>query len=286
MAASANVHQIPDLSEITGQTELLGTWNLGFFSRPYKSLKGPYKGQIIKIYKKQNLETCRSFIILHQDYVSTLRSIGIKIPETNIQICSDGKSFRLVIIQEPFSESELVRGIIQNGDLEQIRISLEGILKDSILFLEHIKTKSLVNLGFHPTLRNYAIRENQFYYFDTFPPMNLPEKKLRKFILSFAPYYVPAYFYPLLIPLMHRVTGEYYDPVKMLRGPIGSTCRLRPEYTEEILEFARSYFRANLGDPEQMVQLTNELARPPRLSKIWLTLRRLLGKEGQPNVGS
>jgi len=160
----------------------------------------------------------------------------------------------------------------------------EGVIREAITFSNYMQTYQ-GNLGFHPTLRNYAFRLGKFYYFDTFPPMSgITERELQELIVDFAPYKFPNFIRQLSLPYMNRVTNEYYQYDLMIAGIIGSSCRLRPEFADRVLVRARSILE-NTEIQENVKNGVLEIIRkPPKLSPLWTSLRKLLGKEGNPNI--
>ena len=58
-------------------------------------------------------------------------------------------------------------------------------LDGAITELNYLHKNPNVQMGFHPTLRNYAIQDGEFWYFDTFPPMaHLSQDELEWYILQ------------------------------------------------------------------------------------------------------
>lgn len=255
---------------------------LGFFSKPIE-VHHQGKNYILKVYKPQkNKDFIQWLINEHDKYVVELTQCGITIPETTIQSIQIHRHFHLSIVQNAFHKNELIRTIFENESIAEICNLLAKILDESILFWE--KKSQLKVIGFHPTLRNYAYQNNQLYYFDTFPPMSMSQKEINSLILKMTPLKINISF---LIPnsWINRVSNEYYQKDKMLIGLIGSTCRLRPELKNEVLSFAKNYF---LNHPdltsEEKGNIISLLEAPPKLSFLWTSIRKLLGKTGKPNV--
>ena len=55
------------------------------------------------------------------------------------------------------------------------------VLGDALKVIEHNRSKG-GNVGFHPTLRNYFIRNGKAVYVDTFPPMVGGKKTVARII--------------------------------------------------------------------------------------------------------
>src|SRR5687767_398677 len=81
---------------------------LGFFSKPIRMMDSNGNGYVVKFYRPlASKKRCEEMIANHEQYIVALREIGIKIPETNIQIIEHKKRFQLIISQHAFRESEL-----------------------------------------------------------------------------------------------------------------------------------------------------------------------------------
>ena len=234
-------------------------FNVGFFSRPFLIDQGILRGKVIKTYRPVNdYEYCKRVQELHDIYVIDLREAGILVPETILEIVEIESRYHLAIIQEAFTTQELVRDVMKVCDVETYLDLAEGVLREAISFSNYMMDNS-IQLGFHPTLRNYAFRMGKYYYFDTFPPMsNLSERELQRLIVDFAPYNFPEF--------------------------VKKACRLRPEFADRVLIRSKSVLE-NVEIDETIKAETLEIIKnPPKLSPLWTSLRRLLGKEGNPNV--
>jgi len=255
---------------------------LGFFSCPTKITLSNGKDVIVKVYKPiRNKTYAKKILDNHNSYVKEMIAAGIKIPKTEIFTKEyKSKSF-LIITQNAFEKSELVRPIMIDAEIDTFLDILNLILTDAVTFWSG---KTHPDLGFHPTLRNYAIRENSLRYFDTFPPMLMSQKELNRVILYMAPI---SLFVSKMCPsvLINRISNEYYNIDKMIVGIVGSCCRLRPEFANQILSFAKDYFAScdKITDNEREM-IISQIKTPPRLPGIWLLGRRILGKEGKPNI--
>ena len=257
---------------------------LGFFSEPFRI---NYNGNdlIVKTYLPiRNNSLVSSIMENHNNYIAKLNSIGIKIPETIITTKQIKNKRQLIIIQEPFNENELIRDLIKKASIAEL-LNLCNLLFNDILKFWNGKRNS-TDIGFHPTLRNYALHKSELYYFDTFPPMLMDQKKLNHIILAMAPYDT---LIKKIIPsqLINRVSDEYYHLDKMFIGIAGSCCRLRPDDSEQILAFSIKYVDTCLSISEDEKESIKKLLQtPPNLSKLWILIRKLTGNMGEPNIKS
>lgn len=255
---------------------------LGFFSKPVKvvAIEGEF---VIKLYQPvKNKKIWELIINNHDVYVDAMRGTGIHIPATRLLQRKNQDKNWLIIVQEALPEESMVRSQLEKATLPEIKNMLGLLLDDTLLFWKN-KPKQ-IHIGFHPTLRNYAWLNQSLIYFDTFPPMLMPQPELNKVILAMTPAKINIKW---MIPLgwINRVSDEYYFIDKMVTGIIGSTCRLRPEFYPEILEFSRQYITSSTQLTAHEKQAIHTLLKkPPRLSGLWTGMRKLFGKTGKPNV--
>ena len=90
-------------------------------------------------------------------------------------------------------------------------------------------------------------------------------------------------FIPLF--LINKVSDEYYHLNRMFTGVVGSYCRLRPADAPYILSFSREYVTTadSLSESEKK-NILKLLMNPPKLSAIWILIRKLSGNTGNPNI--
>lgn len=258
--------------------------DLGYFSKPFRIVHNG-RPLFIKLYFPVRNNDYNTLIIKnHDDYIRELTFAGIKIPETRILSRSTAKGYQLVIIQDAFREEELLRNCIINADIDGVKTYCYMVFDEMLLFRE--KKKKDIDIGFHPTLRNYCVHEGNLWFFDTFPPMLMDQKKLNRLILKMSPY---GGFLKKVMPLklINKVTNEYYQIDRMFTGVVGSCCRLRPDDAGSILAFSREYItRSTALTDEEKGRIMLLLERPPQLSKIWILIRKLSGNTGRPNINT
>jgi len=255
---------------------------LGFFSKPFR-IRYQEDPFIIKAYlPKRNMELLRQIAAHHERYVLRMRELEINIPETRIVMRPIGSSTQLLMVQEAFEPEELIRNQMETAEAERYLTLIRLLLDDTLRFWKNKKGDAKV--GFHPTSRNYALRQGELYYFDTFPPMRTDQRSLNKLIVQMAPNF--PWLKPFIpLQLINMVSDEYYRLDKMLIGIVGSACRLRPELKESVMRFATDYLHGSEQISSQERQFVLEqLAAPPKLPGIWVMVRKMTGNVGKPNV--
>lgn len=256
--------------------------DLGFFSKPFRI---SYSGEelVVKLYHPvRDLSLVSSIIENHDLYMAALTATGIKIPQTAITCRQLKGKQQLIIIQEAFHEKELMRKLVKEASVDRLE-TLCRLIFDDILKFWTGKSPSL-KMGFHPTLRNYAVRNSELYYFDTFPPMLMEQRELNRIMVTMAPFRT-LIKYILPSRAINIVSDEYYAPDRMFTGVVGSCCRLRPEAAHQILSFSIRYLENSLlFSGKEKGRLTRLLQKPPDLSKLWLSVRKLTGNIGEPNI--
>jgi len=256
--------------------------DFGFFSQPYRL---EYEGRefIVKQYLPvKDTATVSGIIENHNEYVSVLKSLGINIPDTRIISRKIRNREQLVIIQEPFKDQCLLRNIILSASIEEIHEICILLFNDILSFWK--RKESMVDIGFHPTIRNYALYNSQLYFFDTFPPMLKKQKEVNRLIITMSPF---GKWIKKILPakMMNIVSDEFYQLDRMFTGIIGSCCRLRPSYASRILDLSKEYIMncAHLT-PTEKEDITRKLKTPPHLPWIWIMVRKLSKNTGAPNI--
>lgn len=257
---------------------------LGFFSKPILLTSGLHKGKIAKVYKGLKSRKLTDIMIKHHlIYVDKLKQLGVILPETNMYNVEYKNRYVLLILQEAYQKEELIRDKMKSSNLEDYILLTNKILEAAIEFIEAKERLQEPVIGFHPTTRNYAVKNNELHYFDTFPPMYMSQYQLNGFILRFAPFDVPI-FRRLLQKRINMVSDEYYQDDKMITGIVGSACRLKPNDANKILDASKKFLEERIKDSTLKKHVLDILEIPPKLNKTWVTVRNLLGKEGQPNI--
>jgi len=258
--------------------------DLGYFSKPFRVYHGD-RALFIKLYFPVSNQDYVSYIIdIHNKYVRELKHAGLRIPETIILSRKAEKKHQLVIIQDAFRDEELLRNQIIRGNIEEVKDLCTMVFDEMLQFRE--KRNKDIDIGFHPTLRNYCVHDKRLWFFDTFPPMLMDQRNLNRLILRMSPY---GGFLKKIMPLkfINKVTDEYYHLDTMFTGVVGSCCRLRPDDSVSILGFSRDYVNSSASlkadEKESILRLLN---KPPQLSKIWILIRKLSGNKGRPNIST
>ncbi len=280
---------ILDVLEQEKSQKKFASFDLGFFSKPVLITEGEWKGKIVKSYPAQeNKDLCDQIFENHTKYIEELSATGIKLPLTEMKLLQDKNDhYKIVIVQNAFDQNDLVRNqMVKAPDVDSYLKIIQKILDDTMVYIRHFgEPMKVKHIGFHPTLRNYAIKDGVPYYFDTFPPMSMTQEELEGIIPEFTPYPLPKFIKKIAIKKwLKQVTNEYYQLDKMIIGIFGSACRLRPEFAEKVLIFMKSFAETELTNPELKEKVLYHAENPPQLSSSWVFFRKVFGKKGKPNV--
>lgn len=250
--------------------DLVHKAELGFFAQPVNY----ENGRVIKNYRGDlSSRDASKTVSQHEEYIDNLRRIGVRVPPTEMRaMLNDRGSFNLKIIQEKFNPSELAGEICINGKPREAVSVARGISREAIKFLE---SDMFGKWGFHPTLRNYAFRNGDFYLFDTFPPYS-SESETRRMMLRHAPNVPAKIMMGLIYPFLGAYTSEYYQPALMIGGIVGTATRLRPELEDEIREkILEDVYQSNIPDKEETI---SRLRKPINQGMKWKLAHRLYNK--------
>ncbi|MDO8647731.1 MAG: DUF6206 family protein [Candidatus Diapherotrites archaeon] len=170
----------------------------------------------------------------HRQYLKELENAGITTAQTQMHFERTPKGCKIRIIQEAFDEKELVKQIIASSGREQALKTVGIVLQAAEKAIVYSTTKNS-NFGFHPSLRNFALKKGILYYIDTFPPL-VSRKQVARTIRMHSPWPKSKIARIALSPIARIAASEYYNPERMINGILASASRLRPELKKEFLE--------------------------------------------------
>lgn len=256
---------------------------LGYFCAPFRPAKGPFHDRVIKVYRgltdhavAERLRDC------HEDYVAALLAGGVPMPETDFHLLEMEGALVPVIVQKALPAESLMRPLMQARPLSETLDMMESAGQVIARFW-HWAEGQETRIGFHPSIRNFAIRDGEAVFFDTFPPLiHYSRDEMGQMLLTFSEKRLMRVIGPLM---QRRVTGiqdEWYSPPETLVGLVGSACRLRPKDADAYLDWGRG-FAARAMAPWAEEALAG-MQDTPRLPGYWTGFRKLLGLQGEPNV--
>jgi hypothetical protein len=255
--------------------------DLGYFSKPFRISFRNNVLMLKKYFPVRDPDIVSSILQNHDRYISALIKIGIHVPDTIIRSVKAKGKYQIIILQEAFGKEELLRTRFETSPERELLYLCKLIYDDVLKFL--IYPKGSMDIGFHPTLRNYAVHNGTLFFFDTFPPMLMNQRELNRIIIRMSPF---GSYFKIFIPatLINLVTDEYYNFEKMFTGITGSCCRLRPEHANAILKFSTDYINNSSCPTIVKQKITSLLKTPPELPGLWTFFRKLSGNVGKPNI--
>jgi len=257
---------------------------LGYFCAPFRPPSGPLADKVIKTYRGgRDPEVLEQLHRRHDSYVECLTRAGVRLPETRFLILNEAGYMQPVIVQDALDEALLLRPQVERGELPQVLQALEQAALSIDAFWRNVAQRP-ERIGYHPSIRNFAMDEDGPIFFDTFPPLiGYSREEMGVLLLRFSESGMIRNIGSLLPERIRAIQDEWYSPSGTIVGLIGSAIRLRPADREEILDWARGFASAKLQG-EMRAEVLAELAHPPRLPAIWTGMRKMLGLEGKPNV--
>lgn len=255
--------------------------DLGYFSKPFRINFRGNELILKKYFPIRNYDIVEAILQNHDKYESALKKIGIRLPDTIIRAVRIKSGYQIIILQEAFKRDDLVRTRFETAPEQELLKICKLLYDDVMRFISC--PKGTADIGFHPTLRNYAIQNGTLFFFDTFPPMLMSQKELNRIIIRMSPHgsYFKNFIHPSWINI---VTNEYYNSEKMFTGITGSCCRLRPEHADTILRFSTDYINGSDCADATKQKIIRTLTTPPELPWLWTFFRRLTGNVGKPNI--
>ncbi|QFS81445.1 hypothetical protein FIU97_01180 [Roseivivax sp. THAF40] len=258
---------------------------LGYFCAPFQPPSGPFSDKVIKVYRGSADDAALERMArAHDDYVRVLTECGVTLPETAFHLVDlDGTGSRTpVIVQEALPLDSLMRPRMRDGSREETIAMMQAageVIARFWIAAEHVEER----VGFHPSIRNFAIRDGKAIFFDTFPPLiHYNRDDMGKLLLQFSEKRLMRLIGPLMQARVTGIQDEWYSPPETLVGLVGSACRLRPEYADDYLDWGRSFAKSHMA--QWADEALHGLDGPPQLPGYWTGFRKLLGLQGEPNV--
>lgn len=256
---------------------------LGYFCAPFRPASGPMADKVIKVYRSPGSDAALDRLVkCHDDYAAALIKAGVSLPATEMHIVTLGGAHIPVIVQHALPSDSMMRPLMQSASLEDSLAMMEAAGQVIARFwnaADQFETR----IGFHPSIRNFAIVDDEAVFFDTFPPLihytraemgqmllTYSESGLMRFVGRFAPARIAG------------IQDEWYSAPETLIGLVGSACRLRPEHLNAYLEWGRDFTQREM--PRWQNEALAGLNTPPKLPKAWTHMRTLLGLKGEPNL--
>jgi hypothetical protein len=256
---------------------------LGYFCAPFRPAEGPFSDRVVKVYRgltdramAERLQRC------HDDYVQALLAAGVPMPATAFHLLAMEGAHVPVILQEALPVESLMRPLMQARPLPETLEMMEAAGQVIARFWHWAETQE-ARIGFHPSIRNFAIRDGEAVFFDTFPPLiHYSRAEMGRMLLTFSEKRLMRLVGPLMQARVTGIQDEWYSPAETLVGLVGSACRLRPEDAPAYLDWGRDF--ADRAMAPWAEEARAGMVAAPKLPGYWTGFRKILGLQGEPNV--
>ncbi|MBR9894087.1 hypothetical protein GYB14_20500 [bacterium] len=256
---------------------------LGYFCAPFRPAEGPFSEHVIKVYRGlPDAGALDRLAAAHDDYVAALRETGVPLPETTFLLLESEGARVPVIVQEALPEASLMRPRMQAEGLEATLEMMEAAGQVIARFW-NAADRFDTRIGFHPSIRNFAVVDGTAVFYDTFPPLiHYSRDEMGRMLLLFSEKRLMRLVGPLMRKRVTGIQDEWYSAPETLVGLVGSACRLRPEHGEHYLAWGRAFAAREM--PRWQDEAIAEMQEMPRLPGYWTGFRKLLGLQGAPNA--
>ena len=256
---------------------------LGYFCAPFRPAEGPFSDHVIKVYRGlPDAGALDRLAAAHDDYVAALRETGVPLPDTTFLLLQSDGTRVPVIVQEALPEASLMRPRMQAEGLEATLEMMEAAGQVIARFW-NAADRFDTRIGFHPSIRNFAVVDGTAVFYDTFPPLiHYSREEMGRMLLLFSEKRLMRLVGPLMRKRVTGIQDEWYSAPETLVGLVGSACRLRPEHGEHYLAWGRAFAAREM--PRWQDEAVAEMQEMPRLPGYWTGFRKLLGLQGEPNV--
>ena len=165
----------------------------------------------------------------------------MRLPETRFLLLNEAGYIQPVIVQEALDERLLMRPRIEAADLPEALSILEAAASSIADFWGRVAQRP-ERIGYHPSIRNFAIDEDGPIFFDTFPPLiGYSREEMGRLLLRFSESGLVRGMGRVMPERIRGIQDEWYSPAGTIVGLVGSAVRLRPEHGPAILDWARDF---------------------------------------------
>ena len=256
---------------------------LGYFCAPFRPAEGPFADRVIKVYRgMDDAAMLERLAAAHDDYVAALLETGVPMPETAFHLLEMEGARVPVIVQEALPEASLMRPLMQVAPRDETLAMMEAAGQVIARFW-NAADRFDTRIGFHPSIRSFAIVDGVAMFYDTFPPLiHYSRDEMGRMLLLFSEKRLMRLIGPFMKARVTGIQDEWYSPPETLVGLVGSACRLRPEHAEAYLSWGRDFAAREM--PRWADEAIAGMQEAPRLPGYWTGFRKLLGLQGEPNV--
>ena len=256
---------------------------LGYFCAPFRPQNGPLSDRVIKVYRSLADDAALDRLAhAHTDYVALLKRTNVGLPETEFHLLDLSGRRTPVVVQQALDARSMMRPQLIAADRQTALNLMDSAGKVIAGFWNALEERD-GRVGFHPSIRNFAIVDGRAMFFDTFPPLiGYSRDEMGDMLLQFSEKRLMRWIGPVLRQKVTGIQDEWYSPPETLVGLVGSACRLRPDDAEAFLSWGRDFAQSEM--PRWSVEVLTGLKVPPRLPGYWTGFRKLLGLQGEPNI--
>jgi len=256
---------------------------LGYFCVPFRPPNGPLSDRVIKVYRGLSDDAALDRLAqAHDDYAAALRQTGVPLPETAFHLLDLEHRRIPVIVQKALPVETMMRPLMQADPLPVALTHMEAAGQVIARFW-NAADQFDTRIGFHPSIRNFAIVEGEAVFFDTFPPLiHYSRDEMGRMLLTFSDKRLMRLVGPLMARRVTAIQDEWYSAAETLVGIVGSACRLRPDDAQDFLAWGRDFTQRDM--PRWQDEILPALDRPPQLGGLWTGMRKMLGLQGEPDI--
>jgi hypothetical protein len=212
----------------------------GVFTDRFLVRDGEFAGMMEKrLHGVVGGKTADEHISAMEWYVKTLRKMGARVADTVFRKIPAGRGFSITLYQEKFEDAELVTNIIRTGGKEECLAVFERTLLEGVKAIDYKREYDVPKkdeLGFHSSLRNWAMRGGEMFFLDLTPPLRRVDGNTCP--LTFLKH-IPARF--KFIPslrmrdIIFRIASrDSFDMRVMLAGCLASAVSRRREFETDL----------------------------------------------------
>lgn len=209
----------------------------GVFTDRFLVIAGEFAGRMEKrLHGVVSGEIADAHIRAMEEYAAALRSMGVKVADTIFRKIPARRGFVVTLFQEKFDDDELVTTIVRKAEREKCLDVFERTLREGVKAIDYKRWHDgRDKMGFHSSLRNWAVRGGEFFFLDLTPPLRRVDGRTHP--LTFLRH-IPARFRFIpslrLRDVFFRIASrDSFEMPVMLAGCLASAVSRRREFERE-----------------------------------------------------
>lgn len=211
---------------------------------------GPLQDHVVTAYRGgRDPDIQESLARRHEAYVDCLRLAGLRVPNTHLRLLDDAGVQRPVIAQRAVPEDMMLPSLIRKGGPDAAIGLLDRVATDVAEFWRRVAQRP-ERVGLHAQIDRFGMDEDGPLFLDTFLPLiSYSRDEMGQLIQRFADNGLVRGLGKVLPGRLRDMQDRWYTPAGSVSTLIDGALHLRPDDTEQIVDWAHGFVNTRLEGP-------------------------------------